>query len=93
MPLTDPRLPAVAGDMIVEFGNALYQDTMDRFLADQPVADLREVWRNTTQSPEQTWDAPVYERFYRTVRAVNRMQPPGRKIRVPLATLPSTGPR
>jgi hypothetical protein len=40
-----------------------YQDTMDRFIAGQPVADadLRTVWRNTTQSPRQTWDAPVYE--------------------------------
>lgn len=82
--LADPRLPGVAGDIIVEWGNALYQNTVDRFIAGQPVADadLRPVWRNTTQSPLETWDAPVYEQFYRMARAVNRVLPPGRRIRV-----------
>jgi hypothetical protein len=28
------------------------------------------------------WDAPVYEQFFRTVRAVNWMQPPARRLRV-----------
>jgi hypothetical protein len=61
----------VVDDIVVEFGNALYQDTIDRFVSGQPVdnADLRPVWRNTTQSPGETWDAPVYEQFFRTVRA------------------------
>ena len=88
--LADPRLPEVADDIVVEFGNARYQDTMDRFIAGQPVADadLRAVWRNTTQSPRQTWDAPVYEQFYRTVRAVNRARPAGRQIRVLLGDPP-----
>jgi hypothetical protein len=74
----------------VEFGNARYQDTIDRFIAGQPVADadLRAAWRNTTQSPRQTWDAPVYEQFYRTVHAVNRARPAGRQIRVLLGDPP-----
>ena len=82
--LTDPRLPAVVDDIVVEFGNALYQPTIDRFIAGQPVdnADLRPVWRNTTQSPLATWDEPVYEQFFRTVRAVNAPLPPGRQVRV-----------
>jgi hypothetical protein len=88
--LTDPRLPAVVDDIVVEFGNALYQDTIDRFSSGQPVdnADLRLVWRNTTQSPHQTWDAPVYEQFFRTVRAVNAPLPPARQIRVLLGDPP-----
>ena len=67
MLLTDPRLPAALGDIVVEFGNARYQDTVDRFIARGPVADagLRMVWRNTMQSPRQTWDAPVYEQLAR----------------------------
>ena len=67
MLLTDPRLPAALGDIVVEFGNARYQDTVDRFIAGEPVADadLRIVWRNTMQSPRQTWDAPVYEQLAR----------------------------
>lgn len=94
MLLTDPRLPEVVDDIVVEFGNARYQDTMDRFIAGQPVADadLRTVWRNTTQSPHETWDAPVYEQFYRTVRAVNRALPAGRQIRVLLGDPPIDWP-
>jgi hypothetical protein len=94
MLLTDPRLPEVVDDIVVEFGNARYQDTIDRFIAGQPVADadLRPVWRNTTQSPHATWDAPVYEQFYRTVRAVNRARPAGRRIRVLLGDPPIDWP-
>jgi hypothetical protein len=88
--LTDPRIPEVVDDIVVEFGNALYQPTIDRFIVGQPVAnaDLRPVWRNTTQSPAATWDEPVYEQFYRTVRAVNAPLPPGRQIRVLLGDPP-----
>jgi hypothetical protein len=88
--LTDPRLPGVVNDIVVEFGNALYQDTIDRFTSGQPVdnADLRLVWRNTTQSPGQTWDSPIYEQFFRTVRAANAPLPAGRKIRVLLGDPP-----
>jgi hypothetical protein len=88
--LTDPRLPGVVNDIVVEFGNALYQDTIDRFTAGQPVdnADLRLAWRNTTQSPGETWDSPVYEQFFRTVRAVNAPLPGRRQIRVLLGDPP-----
>ena len=88
--LTDPRLPGVVDDIVVEFGNALYQDTIDRFTSGQPVenADLRLVWRNTTQSPGETWDSPVYEQFFRTVRAVNAPLPAHRQIRVLLGDPP-----
>jgi hypothetical protein len=88
--LTDPRLPGVVDDIVVEFGNALYQPTIDRFIVGQPVAnsDLRPVWRNTSQSPLSTWDEPVYEQFYRTVRAVNAPLPLGRQIRVLLGDPP-----
>jgi len=37
--LLDPRLPAVVNDIVVEFGNALYQPTMDRFVAGPAVED------------------------------------------------------
>ena len=82
--LADPRLGGVVDDVVVEFGNALYQDITDAFIAGQPVndADLRLVWRNTTQSPLETWDEPMYEQVYRTVRAANWGQPPGKRMRV-----------
>lgn len=88
--LTDSRLPGVVDDIVVEFGNALYQDTIDRFTSAQPVenADLRLVWRNATQSPLGTWDSPVYEQFFRTVRAVNAPLPARHRIRVLLGDPP-----
>ena len=69
--LLDPRLPSVADDIVVEFGNALDQPTMDRFVSGAAVEDrdLRLIWRNTTQSPGNTWDSPMYEQFLRTARA------------------------
>ncbi|WP_221327535.1 hypothetical protein [Actinoplanes sp. L3-i22] len=88
--LTDPRLPEVVDDIVVEFGNALYQPTIDRFVAGPAVENdkLRLVWRNTTQSPAVSLDAPCYEQFYRTVRAVNWPLPASRRIRVLLGDPP-----
>jgi hypothetical protein len=88
--LTDPRIPEVVNDVVVEFGNALHQPTIDRIISGQPVsdADLRPVWPNTTQSPLETWDEPVYEQFYRTVRAVNQTLPPRKQMRVLLGDPP-----
>jgi hypothetical protein len=88
--MTDPRLPEVVDDVVVEFGNAFYQATMDRFTAGLPVdnVDLRLVWRNLTQSPLSEADAPVYEQFYRTIRAVNWRLPLSKQIRVLLGDPP-----
>jgi hypothetical protein len=88
--LTDPRLPDLVDDIVVEFGNALYQSTMDRFVTGPAVEndELRRVWRNTTQSPAVSLDAPCYEQFFRTVRAVNWPLPAQRRIRVLLGDPP-----
>jgi hypothetical protein len=82
--LADPRLPGAVGAVVVEFGNALHQDTLDSFMAGAAVDNpaLRRVWRDTTQSPLSTWDAPVYEQVFRTLRAVNRRLPAAGRIRV-----------
>lgn len=89
--LADPRLPGLVNDIVVENGNALYQDIVDAFVVDgKPVADadLRPAWRNTTQSPNEALDAPVYEQLLRRVRAVNWTLPPSRRIRVLLGEQP-----
>jgi hypothetical protein len=76
-------------DIVVEFGNAKYQPIMDRYLAGEVVArtELRQVWRNTTQ-PTMILDAPVYERFFTTVRAVNQNLPKQKQVRVLLGDPP-----
>jgi len=88
--LADPRLPQVVDDIVVEFGNAFYQTTMDRFVSGAVVEneDLRLIWRNTTQSPVATLDAPVYEQFYRSVRALNWALPAEQRVRVLLGDPP-----
>lgn len=87
--LRDSRFTAVASDILVEFGNALYQDVVDRFVRgeDVPYESLRRIWQNTTQV-EYEWDLPVYEDFFRTVRAVNASLPRSRQIRVLLGDPP-----
>jgi hypothetical protein len=76
-------------DIVVEFGNARYQPVMDRFVSgeDVPYGELRQVWQNTTQI-EWEWDLPIYEEFFRTVRAVNAALPRERRLRVILADPP-----
>jgi hypothetical protein len=71
-------------DLVVEFGNALYQDVADRYILDlEPLAfpELAQIWRNTIGGGV-LWDAPVYEEFFRTVREVNELLPPDQRVRV-----------
>src|SRR5262249_26152513 len=87
--IRDPRFTSVVNDIVVEFGNARYQETMDRFVRGEDVSynALRQVWLNTTQ-PHTLWDAPIYEEFFRTVREVNESLPRERQLRVLLGDPP-----
>jgi len=87
--IRDPRFTAVANDILVEFGNALYQEVVDRFVRgeDVPYESLRRVWQNTTQV-EYEWDLPIYEEFFRAVRAANARLPRTRQLRVLLGDPP-----
>jgi hypothetical protein len=87
--IRDTRFGVVVNDIVVEFGNALYQERMDRFIRgeDVPYAELREVWQNTTQA-HSVWDRPIYEEFFRTVRSVNASLPRERQLRVLLGDPP-----
>jgi hypothetical protein len=88
--LFHPALSGKINDIVVEFGNGAYQALADRFiLQGQPVAkaDLAQIWR---QIGDPAWNAPVYEQFFRSVRAVNWMQPPAKRIRVLLGQPPVT---
>ena len=66
--IRDPRFTGAVNDIVVEFGNARYQDLMDRFVEGEevPYESLRQVWLNTTQ-PVQEWAFPIYEEFFRAV--------------------------
>jgi hypothetical protein len=85
--VSHPRFAQVVDDVVVEFGATRHQATIDRFVSGEtvPVQDLRAVWRDTVNI--LVWDAPVYERFFRTIRAINERNH-GHQLRVLLADPP-----
>lgn len=85
----DPRFINKVNDIVVEFGNSLYQPVMDRFVQGDNVSinTLRQVWQNTTQAND-VWDKPVYEDLFKTVRAINTSLPKEKKLRVILSDPP-----
>ena len=89
--LLRPEFHAKVDDIVVEFGNSIHQNVADRFLLDlERVSDaeLSTIWRDATYGGRVFWDAPVYEEFLRTVRAVNWRLPRDQRIRVLLGDPP-----
>jgi hypothetical protein len=86
--LREPRFTRAIDDIVVEFGSARFQDVMDRFVtgADIPYAELQQVWQQTTQ-PHHVNDVPIFEEFFRVVRARNAASN-GHTLRVVLAEPP-----
>src|SRR5690606_29965337 len=70
--IRDRRFADVADDIVVEWGNSLYQGVIDRYTRGEnvPYSELRQVWENTTQ-PHPVWDSPVYRQFFEAVRSQN----------------------
>jgi hypothetical protein len=85
----DPRFVQTVDDIVVEFGNARYQDVVDQFVrgGDVPYESLRRAWRDSTQ-PSIAADLSTYEEFLRVVRDVNASARPGRQLRVLLGDPP-----
>jgi hypothetical protein len=88
--IRDSRFADAVPTIVVEWANALYQDSVDRYVAgeNEPKALVSRAWRNTGFSPLAPWDAPVYERFFDVVREVNQTRPPDRRLRVVAADPP-----
>jgi retinol-binding protein 3 len=82
--IRNPVFAAKVNDIVVECGNALYQDMLDRYIAgeDVPMAEVRHVWRDTTQAAVGLWNALVYEQLFTTVREVNMKLPAEKRLRV-----------
>ncbi len=85
--LRDPAVAARIDDLVVEFGNARYQDVVDRYIGGAAVPDdsLALAWRNTVVSPNTVWESPVYRGFFEAVREINRSLEPPARYRVVLA--------
>jgi hypothetical protein len=80
--VTASNFPDRVNDIVVEFGAARYQGLMDSYIAGEavPPDQLCKVWRDTVNI--LVWDAPVYRRFFETVRGVNQRLPQPRRLRV-----------
>jgi hypothetical protein len=81
--LRDPRFARDVGNLVVEFGGAAQQKTIDRYVngEDVPYAELRRVWTDVVGwVPTVTYQGLV--NVYATVRAVNMKLPRNRRIKV-----------
>src|SRR5215831_2868975 len=87
--IRDPRFTQTVTDVVVEFGSARFQDTIDRFTRGESVSEdsLRHVWQDTTQ-PQQLADATIYQDLLRAIRTLNATLPEGRRLRVLLGDPP-----
>jgi hypothetical protein len=86
--LKDPDFVCKFDDIVVEFGNARRQSLADRFIFGESVSawDVRGVWQDTGQW--LTWDSPVYQQFFETVRDDNLHRVCSHKISVLLGDPP-----
>ena len=89
--LADARVLDRVDDVVIEAGNSLYQPLADRYVRGDSVEmdSLRLIWNNTTQSPLNTLDAPLYaEDVLRAIRVANQRRRSARPVRVLLADPP-----
>jgi hypothetical protein len=85
----DPRFAADVGNVVVEFGGAAHQDTLDRYLSGEevPYGELRQVWSNVV-GWVPTVISVMYQHFFAQVRVVNARLSPEQRIRVWLGEPP-----
>ncbi len=80
--IRSPAFPSRINVIAVECGNALYQPTLDRYIAgsDIPLSEVRKVWRDTTQT--MCGLSGFYDEFFPLVRRINQALPAEKKLRV-----------
>jgi hypothetical protein len=86
-----PGFRSGVATIVVDFGNPLFQPVIDRYVVNGervPETVLRHIWDDTTESPELTWDSPLYAQFFDVVRAINLTAPNESRIRVVLGDAP-----
>lgn len=85
----DPRFATEIGHVVVEFGGAAHQDTIDRYVNGEavPYDVLRQVWDGTV-GWQPTVTSPAYAMFFAQIRQTNQALPPAKRIRVWLGEPP-----
>jgi hypothetical protein len=87
--IRDPRFADEVGNVVLEAGDAAYQDVVDRYVNGEqvPYVELRKVWSDTVGfSP--TVEALGSVNVYSTIRAINMTLPPDKRIKVWLGDPP-----
>jgi hypothetical protein len=86
--IATPAFAEHVNDIVVEFGNARYQEAVDRYIAGNnvPVEQVQGAWRDSVGAVGPV--SPVYGEFYSAVRSVNRKLPRQRRLRILLGDPP-----
>ena len=82
--LSRPAFQRRATDVMVEWGNPVYQNLVDRYLLKLepiPIDSLAPVWLNT-DAPDLWGRLTLIPAFYEAVRAINEQLEPARRLRV-----------
>jgi hypothetical protein len=79
-----PDFAKKVNDIVLEAGNALHQNVIDRYVNGEevPLDKLRSVWRDHTCAALGPRDSPNVESFFAAVRMVNAALPGNRRLRV-----------
>jgi len=79
--IANPEFADRVDDVVMEFGNSLYQKSVDRYVAGEsvPMEDVQRAWRNTLGLGDPP---PIYDELYKTVRDVNLRRRGKHQIRV-----------
>lgn len=81
--VTSPEFAARVNDVVIEIGNSLYQDVLDRYIAGEnvPMEQLRKTWENVVGTPGGN-PTPPYHGLLAAVREANQKLPKERRLRV-----------
>jgi hypothetical protein len=79
--VSSPQFADKVDDIVVEYGNSLYQKAVDRYIngEDVPLEEVQKAWRNTMALGPVS---PVYPSLYEAVRLVNRQRPGKHRLRI-----------
>jgi hypothetical protein len=85
----DPRFAQDVGNVVVEFGDAIHQGVIDRYVngEDVPYVELRKVWTDTVGGTVPRLNLG-YVNFFAQVRAINSSLPVDQRIHVWLGEPP-----
>ena len=79
--IANPEFADRVDDVVMEFGNSLYQKSVDRYVAGEavPIERVQRAWRNTLGLGDPP---PIYGNLYREVREANMRRHGKHQVRV-----------